>query len=172
MLTFIESGHPVFRGSSALERGDLKCKGKRKLSFHFCGDKKFVEAVLRTIISVNQLRIYGAVADMACIIFGCSERTEKLVSQDNPETAVIPTELTPTNKSLGTDDNVQGNLLQHYEQKSANLPEHLQLIIPNVVITKTVARGQYFTTSTMWNWTNWEVHVENTFYLDTAHHPK
>ena len=28
-INFIESGHPVFRGSSALERGDLKSKGKR-----------------------------------------------------------------------------------------------------------------------------------------------
>ena len=28
MLNFSESGHPVFRSSSALERGDLKRKGK------------------------------------------------------------------------------------------------------------------------------------------------
>ena len=27
MINFCESGHPVFRGSSALERGDLKSKG-------------------------------------------------------------------------------------------------------------------------------------------------
>ena len=46
-----------------------------------------------------------------------------------------------SNKSRRTDDCVQGNLLQHYEQKIANLPEHL-----NVGITKTVAKRQYFTT--------------------------
>ena len=47
----------------------------------------------------------------------------------------------------GADDNVQGNLLQNYEQKIANPPEHLQLIklCSNVGITKTVARRQYFT---------------------------
>ena len=57
MLNLSESAHSVFRGSSALERGNLKSKGKGKLSFHFCGDDKSVEAVLRTIISVNQLSI-------------------------------------------------------------------------------------------------------------------
>ena len=30
MLNFAESGHPVFRATSALERGELKSKGKRK----------------------------------------------------------------------------------------------------------------------------------------------
>ena len=64
MLNFSESGHPVFRGSSALERGDLKSKGKGQLSVHFRGDDKTVEVVLRTIISVNQPSIHGAIADM------------------------------------------------------------------------------------------------------------
>ena len=31
MINFGESGHPVFRGSSALERGELKSKGKGTL---------------------------------------------------------------------------------------------------------------------------------------------
>ena len=30
MLNFAESGHPVFRVSSALERGELKSKGKKE----------------------------------------------------------------------------------------------------------------------------------------------
>ena len=33
MISFCESGHPVFRGASAAERGDLKSKGKRKVVF-------------------------------------------------------------------------------------------------------------------------------------------
>ena len=64
--------------------------------------------------------------------------------------------LTTTNKSLRTDDNVQGNLLHDYEQKIANLPEHLQLIklCSNVGITKTVTRGEGISrSSTMRNWT-------------------
>ena len=135
-----------------MERGDLKSKGKRNLPVHFCGDDKTVEVVLRTIISVNQLSIYRAAAvtcdELACRISDCSESTGKLVAQDNPETTVIPTELTTTNKSPRTDENVQGNLLHNCEQKFANLPFHLQLtkLCSNVGIAKTVARKKYFTT--------------------------
>ena len=64
VINFSESGHPVFRGSSALERGALRSKDKGKLSIHFCDDDDTAELVLRTLISVNQLSIYGAVAEM------------------------------------------------------------------------------------------------------------
>ena len=64
MITFSESGHPMFRGSSAFERGSLRSKGGGKLSIHFCGDTDTVEVVLRTIVSVNQHSVNGAVADM------------------------------------------------------------------------------------------------------------
>ena len=37
MINFCESGHPVFRGSSASERGDLKSKEKGKSSTHLNG---------------------------------------------------------------------------------------------------------------------------------------
>ena len=93
------------------------------MSVHFCGDDNTAELVLRTIISVKQLSIYGAVADMcdelACRISGRPDRTGELVAQDNPEIMVIPTELSTTNKSPRTGDDVQGNLLQNYEQKFA-----------------------------------------------------
>ena len=62
MINFSESGHPVFRGSGAFERGDLKSKGKGQLSIHFNGSDETVEVILRTVISVNQLSVYGAVA--------------------------------------------------------------------------------------------------------------
>ena len=87
MINFSESGHPVFRGSSALERGALKSKGKGKLSIHFCGDDDTAEVVLRATVSINQLSVYGAVADMCdelglenhwlfrkCIESRCSEQ--------------------------------------------------------------------------------------------------
>ena len=45
MINFCESGHPVFRGSSALERGDLKSKGEGTLSFQFNGSDEIVEVV-------------------------------------------------------------------------------------------------------------------------------
>ena len=64
MITFAESGHPVFRSTSPLSRGVLKSKGDGKLSIHLCADGDTVETVFRTIISVNQLSIYGAVSDL------------------------------------------------------------------------------------------------------------
>ena len=152
MLNFSEDGHPVFRGSCALERGALRSKGKSKLSIHFCGDDDMAELVLRTIISVSQLNFYGAVADMCdeltCRISGCSESTGKLVAQNNSETMVMPTELSTKNKTPRTNETLQGNLLHDFEHKIANLPDHLQLmkLCSNVGITKTVPKGQFFTT--------------------------
>ena len=75
---------------------------KGQLSRHFCGDDKTAELVLRTIVSVNQFSIYGAAADMYDELLSrisyCSKRTRELVAQDNPETTVMPTALSTTNK--------------------------------------------------------------------------
>ena len=64
MLNIAESGHPTFRATSALERGDLKSKGKGIKSTHFNGGDDTIDSILETIISVNQLSVYGAVADL------------------------------------------------------------------------------------------------------------
>ena len=63
MLNFAESGHPTFRATNALERGELKSKGK---------GVKF-----RTVISVSQLSVYGAVADLCGELARDSRGTEK-----------------------------------------------------------------------------------------------
>ena len=64
MFKFGESGHPVFRATSPLSRGQLKSKGGGKLSIHFCADQETITTVFRTLTSVNQLSLYGAVAEM------------------------------------------------------------------------------------------------------------
>ena len=64
MINFGESGHPVFRATSPWSRGTLKSKGGGKLSTHFRADGGTIETVFRTICSVNQLSIYGAVSDL------------------------------------------------------------------------------------------------------------
>ena len=69
MIKFSESGHPVFRATSPLSRGTFQSKGGGKLSIHFCADAGTIETVFRTIISGNQLGIYGAVSDL------CTGRT-------------------------------------------------------------------------------------------------
>ena len=63
MIKLGQSGHPVFRATSPLSRGTLKSKGGGKLSVHFCADGDTIETVFRTIISVNQLSIYGAASE-------------------------------------------------------------------------------------------------------------
>ena len=104
MINFCESGHPVFRGPSASERVDLKSKGKGKLSIHLNGSDETVEVFFRSIISVNQLSISGAVADMceklAREISICSESTERPVASNDSETMVMPTDLSTTNQTF------------------------------------------------------------------------
>ena len=60
-----------------LHRGTLKSKGGGKLSIHFCADEGTIETVFRTIISVNQLSIYGAVSD-----FGVKNTNPAMLEQD------------------------------------------------------------------------------------------
>ena len=45
------------------ERRELKSEPNRK-SFHYNGSEEYIELILRTIISVNQLSVYGSVADL------------------------------------------------------------------------------------------------------------
>ena len=84
MLTFAESTHPVFRSTSPLSRGVLKSKGGGKLSIHYCADPGTIETVFRTIISVNQLSIYGAVAEMCVECDSCHVEQGDLLWKDNP----------------------------------------------------------------------------------------
>ena len=62
LLEFAESGHPIFRATTPLSRGQLKSKGRGKVSFHFTADQDTVDTIYRIILSVNQLNVYGAVA--------------------------------------------------------------------------------------------------------------
>ena len=62
LLEFAESGHPIFRATTPLSRGQLKSKGRGKLTIHLTADQDTVDAMYRIILSVNQLSVYGAVA--------------------------------------------------------------------------------------------------------------
>ena len=64
LLNFAETNHPVFRGTSALERGELRSNASGKKSMHFNGSTQNIELLFQLVISVNQLSIYEAVADM------------------------------------------------------------------------------------------------------------
>ena len=64
LLEFAESGCPIFRATTPLSRGQLRSKGHGKLSIHFGATQEAIETVFRIIVSANQLRLYGAVAEM------------------------------------------------------------------------------------------------------------
>ena len=91
VLNFAKSGHIVFRATSALERGELKSKGKGKKSIHFNGSDYTSELILRTIVSGNQLSVYGAVADLCRELARNSRGTGKPAANENLESMVIPT---------------------------------------------------------------------------------
>ena len=85
MLNFAKSGHPIFRATSVLKRGELKNDGKGVKSIHFNGDDDTIELILRTIISVNQLSVYGAAADLCGQLVRDSRGTEKTAANENLE---------------------------------------------------------------------------------------
>ena len=81
----------VFRAAtSPLSRGTLKSKGGGKLSIHFCAVEGTIETVFRTIVSVNQLSIYGAVSDLCEEYKSCHVRTGRLVLVGQSDPLFVP----------------------------------------------------------------------------------
>ena len=62
LLEFVKSGHPTFRATTPLSRGQLKSKEREKLSIHFIADQNTVDIIYHIIVSVFQVSVYGAVA--------------------------------------------------------------------------------------------------------------
>ena len=112
MIKFKESGHPVFRATSPLSRGVLKSKGGGKLSIHFCADGDTIETVFRTIISVNQLSIYGAVSDLCEEYKSCHVRTRRPVLARQSDPLFEPANLLITTPTPSIEILAQENLLQ------------------------------------------------------------
>ena len=86
MIKFSESGHPILRATSPVPRRTVKSKGGGQLSIHFCADSDTIDTAFRTIISVNQLSIYGTVSDLCEEYKACQTRTERpvLARQSDP----------------------------------------------------------------------------------------
>ena len=141
-VNFAESGHPIFQATSPLGRGELKSKGGGKRTIHYNGSEENVELILRTIISVNQLSIYGAVADL------CNELDPDYAESEICESLVIPTEIANTNTTSQSAQSAQGNLLQDYFQKFAELPEDQKLskLRKDAGVLKKIEKGQFFIT--------------------------
>ena len=148
MINSAESGNPKFRASSALERGELKSKGKGMKTIHYNGTDETIELILQTVISVNQLSVYGAAADLCGELARDSKGTGRPGAPEDLESLVIPTEFPSANQVPQTDAKVQGNLLCEHEQKFADLPEQEKLtkLCSNAGFSKNIEKGQFFIT--------------------------
>ena len=135
MIKFGESGHPVFRATSPLSRGTLKSKGGGKLSIHFFADGKTFETVFRTIISENQLSIYGAVSDVCDEYKACQARAGRPVLAEQSDPLFEPASLLMKTPTPSTEDPVQENLLQKYQERVERLTQQNRVIniSPHVV---------------------------------------
>ena len=145
MLNFPD-GHPVFRATSALERGELKSKGVEKKSIHFNGSEETVELILRIVISANQLSIYGAVVDL-CEEFDPDSRNQ--TERGICESLVIPTEIPNTDAiSQSSTSLAQWDLLQEYERKFAELLDDQKLLklCSDAGFSDEIEKGQLFIT--------------------------
>ena len=143
---------PFFEDPVLLKEEIWRAKEKEGRLYIPNGSDETTEVILRTFVSVNQLSIYGAVADVGGRII--LEGIQKLKgfgepgAPENLETTLMPPEMSNTNRTSQTDAGVQGNLLREYEQRFADLPGHAKLIkLCSIAgLAKTVEKGQFFTT--------------------------
>ena len=148
MIKFRGSGHPVFRATSPLSRGTLKSKGGGKLSIHFCADGDTIETVFRTIISGNQLNIYGAVSDVCEEYSTCQTSTRRPVLAEQYDPWFAPAKLLIMTPRPSIEIPAQENLLQKCKERMERLPQQDRLIkmCTDAGFLKTVEVGQYFMT--------------------------
>ena len=128
MIKLEESGHPVFRATSPLSRGTLKSKGGGQLLTHFCADDDTIETVFRTIISVNQLSIYGAVSDLCEEYSSCRTRTGRLVLAEQSDPLFASADLLITTPTPSIDIPAQEDKLQKHKERVEKLSQPDQLI--------------------------------------------
>ena len=81
----------------------LKSKGGRKLSIHFCADEGTIKTAFRTFASVNQLSLYGAVAEMCEEYEAFHDRTVKPVVGGQSGSSFVPSVI-KTDVPLDSDD--------------------------------------------------------------------
>ena len=129
MVTLAENGHPVFRATSPLSRGKLKSKGG-------------------TIISVNQLSLYGAFSDWCEEYESFHDRTGRPVVGGQSSSSFVPNVI-KTNEPLNNDDPARGEfLLQRYGERIEKLSQQdrVSKICMDAGFLTVVEIGQYFRT--------------------------
>ena len=121
LQNFAGSGHPIFRCASGLERGELRSKGGGMTSIHFSGSAQNIELLLQMVLSVNQLSIHGAVADVIEELPVGLKPPEKPAAPGQLDKVEILTQIPLA--EVQANGERQRNLLQEYEQRFEKLSE-------------------------------------------------
>ena len=146
LLEFAESGHPIFRATTPLSRGQLNSKGRGKLSIHFTADQDTVDTIFRTIISVNQLSVYGAVAAICEEFEDHQDRTGEPVILVGQSIVLgeVKAEAPLQNENPMNDQIIWQQYIQQVESLS---PENkVSKFCKEVGFMRVVEIGQYFVT--------------------------
>ena len=106
-----------------------------------------IETVFRTIISVNQLSIHGAVAEMCEEYESCHDRTVRPVVKGQSSSSFVP-RVIKSNIPLNDDPAQEAYLLQRYGERTEKLSQQdrLSKICTDAGFLTTVEVGQYFIT--------------------------
>ena len=146
LLQLAESGHPIFRSTTPLSRGQLKSKGRGKVSIHFTADQDTVDTIYRIILAVNQLSVYGAVAAICEEFEDHQDRTGQpviLVGQ-----SIVLGEVKAETPVPDEDPKNDQIIWQQYIQQIESLsPENrLSKMCKEAGFMRVVEVGQYFVT--------------------------
>ena len=129
--------HHIFRCTSALGRGQLRSKGEGRTTIHFTASDDNAQLLLKLVISVNQLSLYGAVADLIKELPDDQRVPGKLVALDQMEQEIITQ---PPLAEVQANEERQGDRLQNYEhwfekkKKTTRRPEAIQIVSWTIIL--------------------------------------
>ena len=115
MMKFGEGGHPVFRATSPFSRERSKAKEVDNYLYTSV-PMVMIETVFRTIISVNQLSVYGAVSDLCEEYSSCQTRTGRPVVAEQSDPLFAPADLLIMTPTPSIEILAQENLLQKHKE--------------------------------------------------------
>ena len=141
-----QSGHPIFRATSALDRGQLKGNGSGKKSIHFCACesdhlRQFFALLFLQISSVftEQSQIY-----VKNFLKHWPVLNKTYVVEEQSELMVAPTDLYG-NQKFPANELERGDPVHSHQQRLQNLSDEAQLIklSTDAGFVKAVALGQF-----------------------------
>ena len=123
MIKFREKRTPSFPSHESVVSRNAQRQSRWKIIFHFCADGSTIETVLRTIISVNQLGVHGAVSDVCEEYSSCKTRTGRPVLAGQSDPLFAQANLLIMTPRPSIDIPAQENLFQKFKERVGRLPQ-------------------------------------------------